>query len=998
INVFAGVKSVKIPSSACGIAVDHLYTQVFPTNILGKKHVLMPFKDQSKGYVFRILATKANTKMYVNGALVATKNAGEWYQQDVTTNSAVCVTSDSSIYVMQYMKNGGSCAGTTGNNGDPAILIMPDQTQKMLKTVVGTATTNNMKRHYVNILVNSNATKAVKLNGTYISSTLFTNVSCAGQSFVQVQVNNPSTNTIECDSGLIVVAYGMGEYESYSYCSGALFENLEYDFTMERNGKCPGENVKLTAIVKNPKVKKIMWDFGDGGKDTGKIVNHRFQKVGSFFVLMKVAVPGACGTTDTITRSKIISILPGPVFNIPDTVFQCADTLKYTFTGPLNKNFFYKWHDSTSSNAYTAKTAGRVWFRINDTSSKCSLTDSSWVLRHNKLLTAFKGDTIDKCWPTNFFSLVDNTTYSGDAYKSASWKISRYYIQSVSKRDTFSTLDRFRIKFDTTGQYPTKYVVTSQKGCVDSITTNLGVYRLPTAVFNTLKPEYCQKESAKFVDSSFGEGGIAKTYWDFGNGSKATGTPAIYTYNTFDTFKVNLITETIHGCRDTVDSMVIVHPLPVMKIASVTKEVCKKANSFDFSDNSTIAHGSMSNTWKWEKKSSTATLNLNAVKFSDTGNFVMTLSNKSDKGCIDSIKKSVYVAPEPVAKSIATDSSRCFDVHFYNLSDVSTIVKGSIASRTWKFSDGTSATTGTITKKKFSTYGTYTAKLVVTSATYNCKDSVSRNMVIFAAPNAQFNVNDSVQCEPNNKFDFSPVTSFSVGGVSATYAWDFGDLSPVATSESASRSYGGLGKFNVRYIVKTSQNCADTATRTMEVVGAPKAVFTTSKDSSCLNSHKYDFINTTIFGGSYNSKWTLGDGNTAVTKDVIQKSYVNAGTFNIKLLVTTPSGCADSTLRTVYVLPIPQSAFTVNTKTQCLTGNNFTFTNTTATNGASPMLYTWTITPGGTFKSQNLSNQAMADTGSYDVSLKASSAFGCSTTFADKIYVAENPTVTFTAG
>jgi hypothetical protein len=171
INVFSGMRSVKIPSASCGIAVDHLYTQVFPSNILGKKHVLTPFKDQSKGYVYRVVAVKPNTKIYVNGTLVSTKNAGQWYQADVTTNTATCVTSDSNIMVVQYMKNGGTCAGTTGNNGDPAILIMPDYSQKMLKSVVGTATTNNMTRHYVNIMVNSNAKKAVKLNGTFLSST-----------------------------------------------------------------------------------------------------------------------------------------------------------------------------------------------------------------------------------------------------------------------------------------------------------------------------------------------------------------------------------------------------------------------------------------------------------------------------------------------------------------------------------------------------------------------------------------------------------------------------------------------------------------------------------------------------------------------------------------------------------------------------------------------------------------------------------------------------------
>lgn len=999
INVFSGMRSVKIPGSVCGIAVDHLYTQVFPTSILGKKHVLMPFKDQTKGYVFRVVATKPNTKVSINGTYVTTLSAGKYYQTDITTNSATCVTADSNIYVIQYMKNGGTCAGTTGNYGDPAILIMPDQNQKMLKTIVGTATTNNMNKHYVNILVNKGAKSAVKLNGSYLSSGSFVDVACAGQAFIQVQVANPSTNVIECDSGLIVVAYGTGQYESYSYCSGALFENLEYDFSMTRVGKCPGENVTLKAITSNPAIKSIHWNYGDGttNNDTGRTVNHRFQKVGAFFVVMKVAVPGACGSTDTITRSKIIDILPGPVFNIPDTVFQCRDTLNYVFTGPTSKNFFYKWNDSSTSNVYTAKTPGRVWFKINDTATKCSLTDSSWVIRYNKLNPAFKSDTIDQCFKSNFFSLTDNSTYNGDAYKSASWKINRYYVLQASKKDTFSTLDRFRIHFDTTGQFPTKYIVTSKNGCVDSVTANLGVYHLPIAAMTPSKAEYCQKENATFTDISTGEGGIGKSYWDYGNGSKATGSPAVYPFPKSDTFKVQLITETIYGCRDTTDSIIVVHPLPIMKIASTINNQCKKANSFDFKDNSTLAYGTMSNTWKWESKSASATLNLTAVKFSDTGNFTMRLSNKTDKGCIDSINTKVYVAPEPVAKLSVTDSSRCFDVHFYDLNDQSTISKGSIASRKWTFSDGTTSTNATISKKKFATYGSYSAKLVITSTTYNCKDSVTRNLVVFASPEAPFDVNDSVQCDMNNGFDFQPKKSFSVSGVTPSFVWTFGD-GGTDNKEKPSHSYAGLGKFNVSFIVKTSQGCADTAKRVMEVVATPKASFTISKDSSCLGAHKYDFTNTTAFPGAFSSFWTLGDGTTASTDHISQKNYLTAGTYNVKVVVSTVAGCKDSSSNIVHVLPVPQANFTINTKTQCFTGNNFTFTNTTNTNGASPMNYTWLLTPGGSFTSQNLTNQVMPDTGKYLIRLTAASAFGCSTVFNDQIYVAETPSVSFTAG
>lgn len=996
INVFSGMRSVKIPGSTCGIAVDHLYTQVFPTSILGRQHVLMPFKDQTKGYVLRVTATKPNTKIWVNGTLKATRNAGQYYHEDVTASNAVCVVTDSPAYVAQYMKNGGTCAGTTGNNGDPAILLMPDWNQKQLKTVVGTATTNNMNRHYVNILVPSNAKSVVKLNGNYLNSNIFTDVPCAGHSYAQVQVANPSTNTIQCDSGLIVVAYGMGQYESYSYCSGALFENLEYDFKWTRKGKCPGETVKLEAITNNPKIKKILWDFGDGGKDTGKIVFHKFQKVGAFFVVMKVVLPGPCGSTDTVSRSKIIDVLQGPVFEMPDTVFQCTDTLAYPFVGPAKYSFFYKWHDSSVSNKYTATSTGKVWVKIHDTITKCTVFDSSWVKQYSPLNVQVSIDTSDKCRPTNFFSMSDGTGYVNDAYKSAVWKVTRWHLM-VSKRDTFSQLARFRISFDTFGQFPVKYVVTSQKGCVDSTYLNLGVYHLPTAKFFTLQPEYCQKQPATFRDSSTGEGGIGNSFWEFGDGNKDTGLNVSHGYATYDTFRVQMITETIHGCRDTVDSAIVVHPLPVMSMAVTANDVCKKGNSFSFNDNSTIPYGSATNRWKYAATTVNNQSSLTNIKFSDTGTWTVRLYHTSDKGCIDSISKSVYVAPDPKATIALLDSSKCFDVHFFNLDDVSTVSKGSITSRKWTFSDGTTSTSKTLNKKKFSTYGVYNVKLVVSTATYGCKDSVSRNLAVFAAPEAPFSINDSIQCETGNSFDFFPNKSFYVTGVTPSFDWDFGDGAN-ATTESATHSYSATGKYTVTYIVSTNQGCADTATREAEVVPTPTATFASSKDSSCLGSHRYDYTNTTNFGGGFSSKWTLGDGGTATTTSVSQKNYANPGTYNVKLVITTTMGCKDSTSRTVHVLPIPQASWSVNNKQQCFNGNSFVFNNTSNAAGASPVNYLWTFTPGGTFNTQNITPQTMTDTGTYTIQLTATSGFGCSTSYSDKIYVAPTPVVSFTGG
>ncbi|MFN4914027.1 MAG: PKD domain-containing protein [Sphingomonadales bacterium] len=998
INVFCGMKSVRIPDQSCGPAVDHLYTQLFPTSVLGRRHVVMPYRNQTKGYVVKVLATKPNTRISVDGTYIgSTRNAGQYYYLDQTTSVARCITSDSPIYVVQYMKNGGTCAGTTGNLGDPAILIMPDQSQKMLKTIVGTATTSNMNNHFVNVLVSTSAKKLVKLNGTLLNSSVFVDVPCAGQSYAQLSVANPSSNVLECDSGLIAVAYGVGQYESYSYCSGALFENLDYDFTITRSSKCPKVPVNLSArLPKSVNPSRIIWDFGDNTPtDTGRNVSHAFLRTGAFYVTMKAVVAVPCGANDTFTRSKIIDILPGPTLNFPDTIIKCGNgKINELFDAGSSVKFLYRWQDSSNKRFFTATNPGKIWVRVRDTSTNCVSFDSTQIVRAPQIDARIKLDTALNCFNVNRYVISDNTNYFGDSRKSVLWKLANPYVAGDTTRLTNFI---FRKKFDTTGNFYLEYIVYTNKGCSDTVKTTLKVNGMPKAKLWSRKSFYCQSELANLRDSSSGDGGIGKTFWNFGNGKRDTVTNRLgnITYTNFDTFGVNMITETIHGCRDTLDSAFVVHPKPVSSITKTTNNQCFKQNSFTFTDNSApLPYGTYNRYWSYNRTFKVGSVSLNPVNFVDTGFWTVTRIDTSNFGCMDSVKTTVYVAPEPRARIAVTDSNKCFNQHFFNLDDRSVIGSGSVASRKWSFSDGTSSTSKTLNKKKFTAWGVYTAKLVVTSG-LGCKDSVNRLLDVSPSPMSAFSVNKNIQCLIGNSFSFSPNNILNVPGISVSHKWDFGDNS---TSNSASpvMSYGDTGTYKVVYIMSTSLACSDTTTQNMRVEPTPKPTFTNVPDSTCLGKTKFDFTNTTSFNGPLTYNWSLGDGAKATTKDVVQKDYASAGNYTVKLIVTSLAGCKDSITRLVKVFPIPQASFTINDDLQCLNGNNFIITDNSNTNGATGVSYSWTMTPGGTFTGKNYPNQIFTDTGNYSLKLDVLSDRGCGTSMTKTMYVAETPYVNVT--
>ena len=148
INVFAGTRSSYVPRGNCAgfSGKDHLYTQVLPINALGKDYVLMPYANQRNGFVYRVVAAYDSTYVKINGSnYTMIPKKGDWISLEQTSENAVCVNTSKPAYVAQYMKNG-ACNGWSGSqDGDAAVFISPDVNQRLLKTIVGTATTSNMR-------------------------------------------------------------------------------------------------------------------------------------------------------------------------------------------------------------------------------------------------------------------------------------------------------------------------------------------------------------------------------------------------------------------------------------------------------------------------------------------------------------------------------------------------------------------------------------------------------------------------------------------------------------------------------------------------------------------------------------------------------------------------------------------------------------------------------------------------------------------------------------
>jgi PKD repeat protein len=258
------------------------------------------------------------------------------------------------------------------------------------------------------------------------------------------------------------------------------------------------------------------------------------------------------------------------------------------------------------------------------------------------------------------------------------------------------------------------------------------------------------------------------------------------------------------------------------------------------------------------------------------------------------------------AYSINT-AAQCLTGNSFSFTNSSAIANGTLT-HLWSFGDGGTATTLNATKT-YSSAGTYTVKLVSTSNN-GCKDSTTRQVTTHPMPSTSFNIYAIAQCLTGNNFNFTNGSSITSGTITS-YLWSFGD-GGTASTLNATKTYSSAGTYSVKLVSTSNNSCKDSTTRTVTVHPMPVAGFTVSPSIQCLTGNSFSFTNSsTVNGGTTTSNWTFGNGSTSTSQSPTN-SYLNIGTYTVKLVSTSNNGCKDSTTRDVRVDPSPTATLTVS--------------------------------------------------------------------------------------
>ena len=309
-------------------------------------------------------------------------------------------------------------------------------------------------------------------------------------------------------------------------------------------------------------------------------------------------------------------------------------------------------------------------------------------------------------------------------------------------------------------------------------------------------------------------------------------------------------------------------------------------------------------------------------------------------GCsLSTVVQTITVYPAPDAEFTTNALDQCFANNQFIFTNTSSIAAGTMQYN-WNLGDGTTDTTRDITHS-YTLPGSYTVKLLVTSDN-GCVDSVNYTVNVFESPVAGFKVNINELCFLNNQFVFTDTSSISAGPLQ--YKWTMGDGN-IVTTKNVTYSYTIPGTYTVELVVTSDKGCMDTSTFDVTVNASPVAGFSAANPQQCFTGNQFNFINSsTIFSGTMQYLWYLGDGTTATTKDVTY-SYAQPGDYFIKMVVTSDKGCADSSTFNVKVLPYAVADFYVEPVCEKL---RLPLTNKTINTASTPLNFLWDFGNGAT--------------------------------------------------
>lgn len=689
--------------------------------------------------------------------------------------------------------------------------------------------------------------------------------------------------------------------------------------------------------------------------------------------------PGTC--VDSITKQ--ITAYPEVTADFIMDIDRGCNPLPVNFTyqpggNTLNVNFDWDFGDNTSSDEqdpphtfehfnYNGTSSFEVWLTTTSDYG-CTAQHQQVVTVERALNAEFTTDPSAGCNP--FSAEFINVSKGADTYE---WTYGDGINYSINLPQNV-THDYTNNSYANTANYTAKLVVSNTGGvCFDSMQQQIKVYPQINASFNASTLEDCHPVEVAFTNLSQG---VSQYSWDFADETNSSQVNPIHTFrnpsNTVDLyFDVNLKTSNSYECIDDTTITIRVNHKPRSQFTIDQTASCSPLQIL--ATNTAIGYDNY--TWR-TGDGQTSVGNPLSYTYNNTSgqteSYELELYTATNKNCKDSTSLILNVYPLVTADFNITTPEGCnpLTTDFVNTST-------STDNYFWDFGNG-STSNQTNPSNRFAITGfdneTIPVKLVASSS-FECVDSITKNVTVYVQPRAEFEVDPTTQQFTNDNEAEVTITDLTNGGP-FNYSWSFGDGETSNVTNSTSHIYDSWGDFKIDLeVTNMNYNCVDSASETI-IIYPPEVIasFDIIDTAGCApHTTTFTAVSSEFSGEAYEFYWDFGD-ETESNEQNPTHTFISAGVYPITLTVTGDNGTMNA-FATVSVYQVPVVNFTMEPRFLMIPGDVAQCYNLTQY-ADSATTYLWEFGDGSSSTEKNPTQQ-YTEQGVYDITLTATSGFGC---------------------
>lgn len=697
------------------------------------------------------------------------------------------------------------------------------------------------------------------------------------------------------------------------------------DFTYTPPEGCKPLPVKATARLSDivDPVAAYFWDFGDGPPVTTTVDNatHTYTTAGTFQIKLTIVTQQGCRVS-SITKPVAVAEIcdddgsggggggggggAGIVLGK-----DCNNKYTVTFEDTVKDSQPISWDFGDGSPLHTTPPLNPVTHTFPTTAKKYLITLVRRDTITNAVSTAqlraviidekadFVPDITDICKnkTVNFRTIGIDSSYInkytwdyGDGTPITTID-NKAYFQNYGKYLNGNTSHTYL----NNGNFNVKLTIEDKLGCVHSFTYPVPIkVQGPIAGFQASPLTSCDKDfTVTFQDTSKPNGStpIVEWTWNFGDGSPAFVTTRgdtllhhAYSNDSYYRFyDITLKIKDAAGCESQItrdDHVRSYRP----KASFYSYDVLKCGNHSVFLYNNSSAYNA---TYKWYYgDGTTSTGYYGSRTYTADGEYDISLVATDENGCKDSVGKDQYIKlVKPKADFTIGDDSKCAPValNFFDASSYANTYE-------WDFGDGgTGSTDKDPAAHIYAAPGFYNVKLKIVGVS-GCTHDTTK-IIRVKGPIGKLTVGTTTGCIP-----FTLPMKVTGSNIS-TYAWDFGDGTPVqpTTDDAVNHQYPLAGTYRPNVVLTSPEGCPFTLKAPDPViVDFAMAKFTIDRPVRCYTDRTVQFTNeaTTAFSPR-TYKWLFGDNQVSTETNPVH-TYAADGEYDVSLIVISPYGCRDT--------------------------------------------------------------------------------------------------------